>query len=487
MWRLLLLCAFARAQYEVPDALVEAYTPRGFSVSIPDEEGIKLFAFHGKINEEMDGREAGTFSRDILKPKNGRWTFSDSSTKLKAGDIIYYWTYVEYAADGKNKLGYPNDDQMFVVKELVERSTSPTTSRATAPPVVTTSKPVTQTSPQGGGCQSTETRFTGGRTTCQGKLIFNENFNVGLREKFWNLEQRFAGSPVLRRSEDYEFVIYMNRSETLLVERNKLTLKPILLEDIYGKGHVTQSFSLGESCTGVLGSPECGIKPDAGFILPPVLSSRINSKKKFSFKYGKIEIRAKFPKGNWIYPELYLNSDNDDYGLDYDSGQIRIAYAPGNEDLSKILEGGVILGSSIAARKYGIKTIEKHTSWANEYHRFGVIWKPDSITVTVDDKVYGAIYPPSGGFGSLGPNLQVLNAERWKGGTSLTPFDKEMYVTLGVGVGGFNFEDKSDGSKPWKNGARSSVKDFYKAQPEWSSTWNEDSKLEIDYVRVWAL
>lgn len=63
----------------------------------------------------MNGREAGTFSRDITKAKNGRWTFIDKTTKLKPGDVIYYWTYVEYD-DGTGKRGYPNDDQEFIVQ-----------------------------------------------------------------------------------------------------------------------------------------------------------------------------------------------------------------------------------------------------------------------------------------------------------------------------------------------------------------------------------
>lgn len=66
----------------------------------------------------MEGREGGTFSRDILKAKNGRWTFTDKTTKLKMGDILYYWTYVDYF-DGIRKLGYTNDDQMYVVKGKV--------------------------------------------------------------------------------------------------------------------------------------------------------------------------------------------------------------------------------------------------------------------------------------------------------------------------------------------------------------------------------
>lgn len=62
----------------------------------------------------MEGREGGTFSRDILKQKDGRWTFADKITSLKKGDIIYYWTYVDYF-DGTRTLGYVRDDQSFVV------------------------------------------------------------------------------------------------------------------------------------------------------------------------------------------------------------------------------------------------------------------------------------------------------------------------------------------------------------------------------------
>lgn len=62
-----------------------------------------------------------------------------------------------------------------------------------------------------------------------------------------------------------------------------------------------------------------------------------------------------------------------------------------------------------------------------------------------------------------------------------------MYLTIGLGVGGFNFEDSNDGSKPWKNAERLSVKKFYNAKVDWKSTWNENSALEVDYVKVWAV
>lgn len=84
----------------------------------PDQDGIKLFAFHGKLNEEFNGREAGTWARDITKAKDGRWTFVDTQTKLKVGDVLYYWLTVHYF-DGEKELGFYRDDQEFVVQGIL--------------------------------------------------------------------------------------------------------------------------------------------------------------------------------------------------------------------------------------------------------------------------------------------------------------------------------------------------------------------------------
>lgn len=53
-----------------------------------------------------------------------------------------------------------------------------------------------------------------------------------------------------------------------------------------------------------LSDPEQECERQAGFqrVLPPVVSAKLRTKKSFSFKYGRIEIRAKLPKGDWIFP-----------------------------------------------------------------------------------------------------------------------------------------------------------------------------------------
>lgn len=80
-----------------------------------------------------------------------------------------------------------------------------------------------------------------------------------------------------------------------------------------------------------------------------------------------------------FFPELYLNSLNEHYGPDYQSGQIRIAFVPGNKNLGRTLSGGVILGDSKAARSYGIRKSDQKLDWSRQFNRFGVIWREGKL------------------------------------------------------------------------------------------------------------
>ncbi|XP_067004775.1 uncharacterized protein [Anabrus simplex] len=102
-----------QGRYTVPEAVVEPLQPRGLRVSIPDSPGIEIFAFHGNVNRPMSSLEAGTMSKDVMYPTNGRWVFEDPDVELKKGDTIYYWTYVIRCG-----LGYRRDNQKFVVNDL---------------------------------------------------------------------------------------------------------------------------------------------------------------------------------------------------------------------------------------------------------------------------------------------------------------------------------------------------------------------------------
>ena len=46
-------------------------------------------------------------------------------------------------------------------------------------------------------------------------------------------------------------------------------------------------------------------------LLPPVMSGMIMSKA--TMKYGSLEIRAKMPKGDWLWPGMNTNLNLDSY------------------------------------------------------------------------------------------------------------------------------------------------------------------------------
>ena len=51
----------------------------------------------------------------------------------------------------------------------------------------------------------------------------------------------------------------------------------------------------------------CERHGNANNFLPPAQSARMRSVRGFSTRFGKIEIRAKMPLGDWLWPGLYLN------------------------------------------------------------------------------------------------------------------------------------------------------------------------------------
>lgn len=50
----------------------------------------------------------------------------------------------------------------------------------------------------------------------------------------------------------------------------------------------------------------CSVRSNAtlGRIIPPVRSARITTKGKKSIKYGRVEVVAKMPKGDWLWPAI---------------------------------------------------------------------------------------------------------------------------------------------------------------------------------------
>lgn len=78
-------------------------------------------AFHVKINEDFYGLEAGQIARDIIKVRNGRWTYEDRQTMLKRDDILYYWVHVVYQGLGYNLIDQSHrvTGKFFISKPII--------------------------------------------------------------------------------------------------------------------------------------------------------------------------------------------------------------------------------------------------------------------------------------------------------------------------------------------------------------------------------
>jgi len=115
-------------------------------------------------------------------------------------------------------------------------------------------------------------------------------------------------------------------------------------------------------------------------------SARILTKGKFSFKYGKVEARAKLPTGVGTWPATWMLGSNIDSVGWPACGEIDIMEHLG-KDLNKIY------GTLHYPDHFGDHANGKTTmiSNASEFHVYGLEWTPEEIKISVDGKVYQTV------------------------------------------------------------------------------------------------
>lgn len=436
--------------YVLPVPTFQVLQPQGIRISIPHEEGLRFVAFQGNVNKRIGPNQLGEISGEVYRPKDEKWTVHDRSISLRDGDEIHYWIYAQ-----ANESTYKKENQTWTVTTEFEEI----------------------------NVTSTETP-----DVAVGELLFNETFD-SLNKSTWGRVVKIPAGP------DYEFCVYHNEHNEALtqIKNGVLRMKPLILEDYYGESAtIYGKLQLG-GCTSSIPT-ECLRKATAFNILPPVMSARLTTKTSFGFRYGKIEIRAKFPEGDWLYPEMWLKPRYDNYGPEYASGCVLLGLARGNDNLinvttkaiydSRRLDFGLRTGTTRDLESHMISKIQDNgPKWAKGFHVYTTIWNSDGFQFFVDGDKVGTLTPSTTGW---------LNDVRFD---KMAPFDQEFYITLGVGVGGIRvFPDglTSSGSpKPWKNVGAKAMLQFWNARNQWLPSWNRENgkniAFEVDYIRVWSL
>ncbi len=170
-------------------------------------------------------------------------------------------------------------------------------------------------------------------------------------------------------------------------------------------------------------------------------STRVISKQKGDWLYGRIEIKAKLPQGKGTWPALWMLSTEWKYGGWPASGEIDIMEHVG-------FDPGVVHGTihtesynhSKGTQKGGkINIPDTHDT----FHVYAIEWYADKIDFFVDAEKYFTVTKVAG--------------ENFKG----WPFDQKFHLLMNIAVGG-----------NWGG-----------AQGVDESIWPQ--RMEVDYVRVY--
>jgi beta-glucanase (GH16 family) len=138
-------------------------------------------------------------------------------------------------------------------------------------------------------------------------------------------------------------------------------------------------------------------------------SARLQSKGKFAFKYGKVEIRAKLPAGGGTWPALWMLGSNI-IGAGWPAcGEIDIMEHIGNE-LNKIYGTLHYPGRFGGNADGGSTTIPNATT---EFHNYNLDWSATSIKISVDGVVYKTV-----------------------ANSNAIPFNQDFFFILNVAMGG---------------------------------------------------
>ncbi|XP_075164785.1 gram-negative bacteria binding protein 2 isoform X2 [Haematobia irritans] len=399
-----------------------------------------------KINGKCPG-----FMDLIVEPQTN-WTATFMGMPLRPHDFVNISVLVDH--NGEAHTSY----QSIIIGENDNRSNE----RA---PLNKLLQKCYDKSPKLGHCISTQTQVQGKPSICKDQLIFEENFNSSqINTDIWSYDRR----NLLIGKQTEEFVIFDDNRENIYLSEGTLHIRPTFAS----ANKRTESIDLGSRCTPVFYIiAECKLTVQPPRIYgPPIQSSHIHTRNNFKFKYGKVEIKAKLPKGDWLLPYIMLQND-----APFEKKQIRIAFVRGNDQLlitngmkdigGRLLYSGIVRNVDNYTTDFREYRGESH--FGNDFHTYSLTWTNQSITMAVDGLNYGQITD----------NINVFN--------------EEFFISIGVSAGGhIEFPDNlvDPNEKPWRNTSPKAVGSFWQGIKDGTIIWTDDNQeMLIDYIRIFAV
>jgi hypothetical protein len=159
-------------------------------------------------------------------------------------------------------------------------------------------------------------------------LVYQDNFD-NFNPDAWQHEIQVGGFGT------GEFEWTTSDSTNSYVQNNTLVIMPTLTDTVLSDDQVNNGYTLNLTAQGVCTSPDVDqcvaiSNSTAQTVINPVRSARLTTKGKYSIKYGKVEVVAKLPLGDWLWPAIWMMPVNNTYGPWPESGEIDIMESRGN-------------------------------------------------------------------------------------------------------------------------------------------------------------
>ncbi|XP_069166427.1 beta-1,3-glucan-binding protein [Procambarus clarkii] len=327
-------------------------------------------------------------------------------------------------------------------------------------------------------------------------LIFNDDFN-DLNNNIWKPEITMSGGG------KGEFQMYLNDHSLSYIRESALIIKPELTSNSFNEHFLfNNELNLGSACTDNRDFG-CVRRGTSEQIINPIMSAKLTTQPSFAFRYGRVEVRAKMPRGDWLWPAIELAPRDSRYGAWPASGEVDIVESRGNTEYGNL--GHQYAGSTLhwgpnpQANMYP-KTHKTYSandgSFGNNFHTWRLDWTRDNMKFYVDGQLQLTVDPGTNFWDLSGLGSSQDNP--WRDGSKMAPFDQKFYIVVNLAVGGTDgyFHDgvAKNPEKPWSNGSPHAALDFWNGRESWLPTWkhgephiSEEAALKVDYVKVWKM
>jgi len=367
-----------------------------------------------------------------------------------------------------------------------------------------------------------------------------------------------------------EFSFYtggvVEKARNLFVKKSNLYLKPDLTanykqdgkrlgwEKVLGCGRTNPADAASAKCTNPANKPDfvlancsvgdpskCNItagscigQDDAceGYeVLPPVTSAQLRTTR--TFKFGTLEVRARLPKGDWLWPAIWMLPEDSPYGGWPTSGEIDLMESRGNDrnacgpwQDNSAFGSTLHFGPDYAHNAYLHAHTETHLpspeDLTQEFHTYGLEWSSTGLKTYLDHPNHTVLNVQfNESFWQRGKHWELVCVERqggrcmlwipaepkwshmpdsdnpWANATAATPYDQKFFLQMNIAVGGTgSFFPDFCRHKPWHNKDTNARGNFLSAFEDWWPTWGGDvnkpedgcsdhAAMVVDWVRYW--